>query len=194
MVGGKRWYCFQCCEKHLDEGGVLKDKLDAVVDKHAKAHPDKPRMDLIPPEIMTAMGTVMAHGAKKFAERGWEEGVEWGIYFAALQRHVWAWQGGEDIDMESGHSHLWHAACCLAILVAYEARGIGTDDREAYEVEDNQLEMPLGMPLSAADFTTETLTAAKNVLDLSTYINAGTETDEIAAEIADEIEDGGNQV
>ena len=34
-----------------------------------------------------------------------------------------------ELDTETGYSHLWHAACCLMFLIAYEARGSGTDDR-----------------------------------------------------------------
>lgn len=35
----------------------------------------------------------------------------------------------EDLDEETGLSHLWHAVCCIAFLIAFEQRGIGTDDR-----------------------------------------------------------------
>lgn len=67
-------------------------------------------------------------------ERNWEQGMSWGRVFAALMRHMWAWWRGEDKDPETGESHLWHAGCCIAFLIAYEARGVGTDDR--YKAED----------------------------------------------------------
>lgn len=89
----------------------------------------KPRMDLIAPEIMTALGEVLAFGAAKYAERNWEKGMSWGRCFGALMRHLWAWWRGEACDPETGYSHLWHAACCLMFLIAYEARGVGADDR-----------------------------------------------------------------
>jgi hypothetical protein len=62
-------------------------------------------------------------------ERNWELGMSWGRVFAALMRHMWAWWGGQKTDAETGMSHLWHAACCLAFLVAYEQRKSGVDDR-----------------------------------------------------------------
>lgn len=65
----------------------------------------------------------------KTGERNWEQGMAWGRPFAALMRHMWAWWRGDDKDPETGLSHLWHAACCLAFLIAYEARGAGKDDR-----------------------------------------------------------------
>ena len=46
-------------------------------------------------------------------------------------RHMWAWWRGETADPETGASHLHHAACCLAFLIAYEERKAGTDDRPA---------------------------------------------------------------
>jgi hypothetical protein len=86
-------------------------------------------MHLIAPEMLVALATILRFGANKYAERNWELGMEWSRCFSALERHMWAWWGGEDIDLETGRSHLWHAACCLMFLVAYEERKIGTDDR-----------------------------------------------------------------
>lgn len=90
---------------------------------------DKLPMDLIAPEIMVALATILAFGAKKYDARNWEKGMAWGRVFGALMRHLWAWWGGEKVDPETGYSHLWHAACCIMFLIAYEQRGVGKDDR-----------------------------------------------------------------
>ena len=90
---------------------------------------DKLPIDLIPPEMLTALASVLKYGAIKYEPRNWEKGMRWGRVFAALMRHMWAWWRGENEDEETKMSHLWHAACCIAFLVAYEARGIGQDDR-----------------------------------------------------------------
>lgn len=89
----------------------------------------KPRMDLIPPEMLDAAGRVLGSGAVKYAERNWEKGMSWGRCFGALMRHLWVWWGGEELDPETGFCHLDHALCCLAFLIAYRARGHGKDDR-----------------------------------------------------------------
>lgn len=89
----------------------------------------KPRYDLIPPELLEAVAHVLTFGAQKYSERNWEKGMKWGRPFAAMMRHMWAWWRGEKADPETGYSHLWHAACCIAFLVAYEERQVGTDDR-----------------------------------------------------------------
>ena len=71
------------------------------------------RFDLIPVEPLIALAEQYGRGAEKYADRNWERGHPWGITFAALNRHLWLWWNGEDIDPESGANHLdavmWHA-------------------------------------------------------------------------------------
>ena len=101
---------------------------------------DKAALELIAPELMFALGEILTFGKKKYAARNWEKGMAWSRCFGACMRHMWAWWGGKtktttynflfgDLDMETGRSHLWHAACCIMFLIAFEARGIGDDDR-----------------------------------------------------------------
>ena len=99
----------------------------------------KVRMDLLPPELLFAVATILTFGAKKYADRNWEQGMKWGRVFGALMRHMWCWWGGKgpttksflfgELDDETQFSHLWHAGCCIAFLIAYEERSIGEDDR-----------------------------------------------------------------
>lgn len=99
----------------------------------------KARIELIPPELVFAVAEVLTFGARKYEARNWEKGMHWGRVFGALMRHLWAWWGGHgpttrsflfgELDDETGFSHLWHAGCCIAFLIAYEERGAGTDDR-----------------------------------------------------------------
>ncbi|QPC43478.1 hypothetical protein HW532_12705 [Kaustia mangrovi] len=89
----------------------------------------KLRMELIPPEVVEATAAVLTFGASKYEDRNWERGMKWGRVFGALMRHLWSWWRRERADPETGYSHLWHAACCIAFLIAYEARQCGEDDR-----------------------------------------------------------------
>lgn len=101
----------------------------------------KPPYELIAPELMEAVARILGFGAAKYGERNWEKGMAWGRVFGAMMRHLWAWWGGKgpttksflfgELDDETGFSHLWHAACCIMFLIAYEERGIGTDDRHS---------------------------------------------------------------
>lgn len=100
---------------------------------------EKVRIELFPPEALFAISDVLTSGARKYADRNWEHGMKWSRVFGALMRHMWAWWGGRgptrrnflfgELDTETGKSHLWHAGCCIAFLIAYEERDIGTDDR-----------------------------------------------------------------
>lgn len=99
------------------------------VGEGVKFDADKPRYDLIPPELNEAVAQVLTFGAAKYAARNWEQGMNWGRAYAALQRHMNAFWAGEDNDPETGMPHTWHAGCCIAFLIAFEARGAGTDDR-----------------------------------------------------------------
>lgn len=100
---------------------------------------EKTRLELLPPELLFAVGDILTFGAKKYADRNWELGMKWSRVFGALNRHLWSWWGGKlpttksflfgELDMETGRSHLWHAGCCIAFLITYEERKIGEDDR-----------------------------------------------------------------
>jgi len=90
---------------------------------------DKIRMDLIPTSLMTAVGTVLTSGAAKYGDRNWEEGIAWNRVYGAILRHLTSFWNGEDIDPESGKSHLWHAACELAFLIEFEKTHKELDNR-----------------------------------------------------------------
>lgn len=89
----------------------------------------KARYDLIPPEGPRGVAAVLEYGARKYAARNWEQGMEWSRPFAAIHRHLASWWEGEDCDPDTGYSHLWHVATNVFFLIAFEARGKGTDDR-----------------------------------------------------------------
>lgn len=120
---------------------ITKEQAQTAVDAPAKFNQDlstggvkhdigKPRYELIAPEFLHGLAEILEFGARKYDDRNWEKGMAWGRPFGALQRHLWAWWNGEEIDAETGKSHLHHAACCLMFLSAYEARGIGEDNRK----------------------------------------------------------------
>lgn len=90
---------------------------------------DKLPLDLLSPTLMTGIAKVLAFGANKYGARNWEKGMSWSRPYAALLRHMLAFWQGEELDPETGLSHLWHAGCCLMFLIHYEAYHTGTDDR-----------------------------------------------------------------
>ena len=89
----------------------------------------KPRLELVPFDVIEEIAEVLTFGAEKYEANNWARGARWGRYFAALLRHLFAWWRGEDLDPETGKSHLAHAGCCLFFLMAYQRHGWGEDDR-----------------------------------------------------------------
>jgi len=105
----------------------------------AQKHDDgKLPIHLIAPELLVAVATILDFGAKKYGPRNWEDGLKYSRVFSAIMRHMWSWWSGRNLDPESKYSHLWHAACGLMFLIAYEHRGMaGLDDRP----QGNPIEM-----------------------------------------------------
>lgn len=96
----------------------------AVKDNRSKA-----RMDLIPYLPLYGAAEVLGYGAAKYKPNNWRLGLSWSQTFASLQRHLWAFNEGKDIDPESGLPHIDHAMCQLLFLSHYYHAGEGIDDR-----------------------------------------------------------------
>lgn len=90
---------------------------------------DKLPVHLVPIEAVHSLARVLQFGAKKYAARNWEKGMEWHRLYRAAINHLMLWFHNPDPDPESGLSHLDHAMACVSFLATYEARGIGVDDR-----------------------------------------------------------------
>jgi hypothetical protein len=100
-----------------------------MADEGRKDDQGKNRWELLPGDFLDDVAYILTLGAEKYADRNWERGMAWSRPFGALMRHMWAWWQGQPLDVETGRSHLAHAACCILFLGAYERRKIGTDDR-----------------------------------------------------------------
>lgn len=94
-----------------------KNTVNSVM-KGVKYDNGKLRYDLIPAQALDDVVKVLTFGAAKYAPDNWRkvDDAE-SRYFAAAQRHLWAWQRGEQNDPETGVNHLAHAACCLLFLL-----------------------------------------------------------------------------
>lgn len=99
----------------------------------------KIRYDLIPVEALREVAKVYTMGAVKYADNNWRKGIAWGRIYAAVQRHLSAYWGGEDTDSESGLSHLAHAAWGMLTLLEYADTHKEQDDRYVTKTRDNVL-------------------------------------------------------
>ena len=92
---------------------------------------DKPKMSLLPPKALRGIAEIMTYGAKKYNPHNYKlgKGLDWDQMYSACLRHMNAWNDGEDIDPESGRPHLYHAGCCLVMLIDLVDSKIGKDTR-----------------------------------------------------------------
>jgi hypothetical protein len=89
----------------------------------------KPRMDLLPLDVLEGVAEVLQFGATKYGDYNFAKGMKYSRLLAATLRHISSFQRGEDIDKESGLLHLNHAICSLIFLSFYEKYKTGEDDR-----------------------------------------------------------------
>lgn len=101
------------CGWHMDKREA-KDVMEGM-----KYDAGKPDYSLFSPAALDGTAQVLTMGAAKYGRRNWESGILYGRIFAACMRHLWAWWNGEEIDPESGLSHLHHAACNVMMLQHY---------------------------------------------------------------------------
>ena len=101
-----------------------------------KADTNKPPIGLISRTALEQEALVMQFGAQKYDAHNWRNGMKYSRLLNAALRHILAFNEGEDLDPETGLSHLAHARCCLAFLMDYQASGTGQDDRYVRQTRD----------------------------------------------------------
>jgi hypothetical protein len=80
---------------------------------------EKPPIHLIPTEVLRSVATVLGFGAKKYAEHNWRDDLNVTAQsrtYSSIQRHLFAWLEGQDIDPDSGLHHIDHAITQAIIL------------------------------------------------------------------------------
>lgn len=92
---------------------------------------DKAPLSMINDVALREEAKVLAYGAKKYQRNNWKEEpvLNHTRLLDACLRHITAYASGEDLDPESGLSHLAHARCSLGFLLYYIDKGLGKDDR-----------------------------------------------------------------
>lgn len=101
-------------------------KANAGGTKHDQ---EKPRMDLLDPEFLEGVASVLTFGAKKYSANNWRSGISYSRLIAAAYRHLGAIQKGEDTDGESSLPHVYHLACCIQFLSWMMQHRPDLDDR-----------------------------------------------------------------
>ncbi len=107
------------------------DKVEFFEGKCPKFDSGKIRLDLLPIRPLKDTAEVLTYGLNKYGKDSWREGemIEWSRVYSSLQRHLFAFQAGEDNDPETGYSHLAHAACNILMMIEHTYINPQGDDR-----------------------------------------------------------------
>ena len=91
----------------------------------------KPSLALIPGPALVEQAIVHKLGADKYGAYNWREQpkIETMVYLNAALRHLHAFIDGQDIDEESGVTHLAHVCACCNIIIDAKAVGNLFNDR-----------------------------------------------------------------
>ena len=97
---------------------------------------EKPKMHLLPPKAINEVAKVLTFGAQKYDEENWRklEDLQ-SRYSSGALRHIFAHLDSEDLDPESGLSHLAHAICCLLYKLEIELENAKIEEEKPREVD-----------------------------------------------------------
>ena len=112
----------------LPSGGH-KLALDTLLEQATKHDSGKRRLTLVTREALEGIARAMEYGAKKYDVNNYKKGMAWSRLLDSAMRHLVAFANGESNDPESGLSHLDHLGANVNMLMYYEAKSVGEDDR-----------------------------------------------------------------
>lgn len=106
---------------YINENGDVLTRVNGISkDQSAKADKGKLELSLVNPELVKAVAEVRMYSTEKYGDsENWRK-VEPKRYVDALYRHLLAYIEGNEVDEESGLSHLAHMACNLSFLLYKE--------------------------------------------------------------------------
>ena len=79
-------------------------------------------------KVLDELTKAMEYGIAKYHRNNWKKGMEWSRLIDAGMRHGIAILRGEDIDQESGNTHLAHMLGSIHMLMGNIELGVGVDD------------------------------------------------------------------
>lgn len=129
-------------DEAIRERGALSDKCVAFSKEYdkeeaerekdkAKTHDEgKPPLANLPWAGIREVAMVQLYGHKKYSDwNNYRKGMEVSRNLSCAIRHISEYMDGNNLDSESGRSHLAHAACRILFVLQNEKDGTAIDDR-----------------------------------------------------------------
>ena len=96
----------------------------------------KAPMSTVSAAVMAEIGVAMLEGSCKYGRHNYRAvGVRASVYYDATMRHLMGWWEGQDIDPDSGMSHVTKAIASLVVLRDAMIQSKLTDDRAPRSAE-----------------------------------------------------------
>lgn len=143
-------------------GGVgrverIKEPQKIDNDQSAKADKGKLELSLVNPELVKAVAEVRMYGTEKYGDsENWRK-VEPKRYVDALYRHLLAYIEGNEVDEESGLSHLAHMACNISFLLDEEYLKEHKGDMDIKDHIQRVMDFKLTKPIDLSKVEKDTL-------------------------------------
>lgn len=102
-----------------------------------KADAGKPRMGLIPPDVLIEVAKLYTMGAAKYSDDNWKLGMDYYRVYDAMQRHANYFWAGEERDPIDGQHHLDSVIWCAMTLRYYQLH------EEQYKEFDSRKKAPV---------------------------------------------------
>jgi len=137
----------------------------------------KPSYSAVPIPVLYELGAALTEGARKYGGYNWRvAGVRTSVYIDAARRHLDSFMEGEDIDPDSGLSHITKAIASLTVFRDAQIQGmVQNDDRPPstqapfmQEVTERMADIQRRYPNPVPNFTQEQV-QHKRTTPVSTY-------------------------
>lgn len=89
----------------------------------------KPDLALLPASAKEGIARAFMDGERKYGRYNYLKGMDWSRLIAAADRHLTAFNNGEDVADDSKLNHLFHAGACIMMLIEYYENKLGNDNR-----------------------------------------------------------------
>lgn len=116
---------FACCVESKEIKSGLEETT--LADRY---NDGKLQWSLVDFESLESLVRVLEYGAKKYDTDQWKKGLHFRGVCESMMRHLIAYMKGEDIDNESGLSHLGHIQANAMFLAYYEKHKPELDNRK----------------------------------------------------------------
>lgn len=134
-LGCEQAVCDTCEPITRDQPAPIHAALDALKDSKPTNPKDalgvrRASMSVLPAGVMLEAALGMMEGAAKYGRHNYRAmGVQASVYYDATMGHLMDWWEGEDIDPDSGLSHVTKAIDSLIVLRDAMLQGRFTDNR-----------------------------------------------------------------